>query len=539
MVHRNGQAEPCGEALSSEIVSAMYEAAESFGENHCPDTYDKYDFESFLTQTIADSFEGEEEDESCGSEEDDAWSDDFLAFCDMGEHKTPILLDHERLVPIPLDNEEEASLPCHFHTREGVRISSFDQLKDVVRKAKESCKDDGESDTCAASSKEVHLHAVPAGRVFMFAPSFVGETFDLPHVSASSGLPVSLEVLSVEPRVFEIYNFFDKEESDQIIKRAKAETSETHRMKRSTTGASSNSVFQKRTSDSGFDTHGSTAQKVKRRCMSALGFDKYEEGHTDGLQVLRYNLTKAYVPHMDYLSDNSKQARHDYDSAHLGGNRYATILLYMSDLEEGDGGETVFAKGWPADVPVEERKRTKDAIRELRESGDSTLLKEGSWEEEMVAQCRSRLAVRPNSARAVLFYSMHPNGVEDKMSLHGGCPVLKGEKWAANLWVWNTPRDGFEGSPVNKKFRDKEEPPASPSNVPVQISAQFINTGKDPLYKEAELYFDESGFWGKIGHGEGPLGANTYEGHQWNIKVNGKFVKQFVIGKDLKQTFYI
>ena len=30
---------------------------------------------------------------------------------------------------------------------------------------------------------------------------------------------------------------------------------------------------------------------------------------------------------------------HDYNSAKKGGNRYATILLYMTDLEEGDGGE--------------------------------------------------------------------------------------------------------------------------------------------------------------------------------------------------------
>ena len=48
----------------------------------------------------------------------------------------------------------------------------------------------------------------------------------------------------------------------------------------------------------------------------------------------------------------------------------------------------------------------------------------------MVADCRSRLAVRPHAGRAVLFYSQHPNGEEDASSLHGGCPVLHGEKWA-------------------------------------------------------------------------------------------------------------
>lgn len=50
------------------------------------------------------------------------------------------------------------------------------------------------------------------------------------------------------------------------------------------------------------------------------------------------------------------------------------------------------------------------------------------------------MAVKPLKAEAVLFYSQHPDGQVDLASLHGGCPVLQGTKWAANLWVWNGPR---------------------------------------------------------------------------------------------------
>ena len=50
----------------------------------------------------------------------------------------------------------------------------------------------------------------------------------------------------------------------------------------------------------------------------------------------------------------------------------------------------------------------------------------------MVVDCRSRLAVKPHAGRAVLFYSQHPNGEIDNSSLHGGCPVLHGEKWAVS-----------------------------------------------------------------------------------------------------------
>ena len=130
----------------------------------------------------------------------------------------------------------------------------------------------------------------------------------------------------------------------------------------------------------------------------------------------------------------------NYDSAGKGGNRFATVLLYMSDLPEEAGGETVFSEAYPPEIPESERRSLKEALQDLRESGDveGSGIEKGSWEEEMVAKCQSRLSVQPKSGRAVLFYSQFPNGEQDFMSKHGGCPVLKGQKWAANLWVWNT-----------------------------------------------------------------------------------------------------
>jgi len=54
--------------------------------------------------------------------------------------------------------------------------------------------------------------------------------------------------------------------------------------------------------------------------------------------------------------------KHDYDSGGTGGNRFATILLYMSDLGEDDGGETVFPHGIPTNIP-EEQRLTKQEVR--------------------------------------------------------------------------------------------------------------------------------------------------------------------------------
>jgi hypothetical protein len=117
------------------------------------------------------------------------------------------------------------------------------------------------------------------------------------------------------------------------------------------------------------------------------------------------------------------------------------------------------------------------------------------------------------------------------MSLHGGCPVLKGTKLAANLWTWSGIRPEYDGAP--RKF---DEPETSTGS---QIKAVFKNSKNDPRCREAELYYDEDGFFGKLGFGDDPIYVNTYETHVWNVKVDGKIFKTFVIGGDLDQSFEV
>mmetsp|Transcript_8773 Transcript_8773/g.19860 ORF Transcript_8773/g.19860 Transcript_8773/m.19860 type:complete len:458 (+) Transcript_8773:895-2268(+) len=434
----------------------------------------------------------------------------------MGPDRTPPQPDTERWVPVVVpsgDNNHHgaaasSSLPCRFYTREGLRISHLAQLLKLIQDTNhnntnhdETCTDD------TTTTNELHLYAVPAGRVFMFAPHHVGEVFDLSHVQDATGNSLRLEVLSVDPRVFDIIHFFSKDESDAIIEKALRETSDTHGFHRSTTGSTGASVFARRTSENAWDTNGKVALTVKRRCFRTLGFDEYYESHTDGLQILRYNQTNAYVPHMDYLSDAAKEP-YDMRSEGRGGNRFATILMYMSDMEEGAGGETVFSRARLAgdDVPT-----STEVIKTMRESGELDSISPGSWEENMIGQCRTNLSVRPKKARAVLFYSQFPNGKEDPKSFHGACPVLGDHsKWACNLWVWNAARAEFPHAPF------KFQPPTQGDSQHVKISATFVNSGNDPKFDKAQLYWQDQ-FFGDLSKGKS-VNVNTYPTHVWNIK---------------------
>lgn len=72
-----------------------------------------------------------------------------------------------------------------------------------------------------------------------------------------------------------------------------------------------------------------------------------------------------------------------------------------------------------------------------------------------VSRCTSRkLAVRPMTGDALLFWNTNPAGKENEGSLHGSCDVLTGKKYSATIWIRQAPfhleflapepADGFE-----------------------------------------------------------------------------------------------
>lgn len=104
----------------------------------------------------------------------------------------------------------------------------------------------------------------------------------------------------------------------------------------------------------------------------------------EGLQVLRYAPGAEYLPHYDYFDSSLASTE---AILKRGGQRVATLVMYLNT--PGRGGGTVFP-----DVGLE---------------------------------------VAPIKGNAVFF--SYPQPHPSSLTLHGGSPVLEGEKWVATKWL--------------------------------------------------------------------------------------------------------
>ncbi|PSS17974.1 Prolyl 4-hydroxylase [Actinidia chinensis var. chinensis] len=204
------------------------------------------------------------------------------------------------------------------------------------------------------------------------------------------------EIMSWEPRAFIYHNFLSKEECEHLIKLAKPHMAKSTVVD-SKTGESKDSRV--RTSSGMFLRRGrdKIIKDIEKR-IADFTFIPVEHG--EGLQILHYEVGQKYEPHYDYFLDefNTKN----------GGQRIATVLMYLSDVEEG--GETIF----PA--------------------ATANFSSAPGWNE--LSECGKRgLAVKPKMGDALVFWSMRPDATLDPSSLHGGCPVIKGNKWSSTKWL--------------------------------------------------------------------------------------------------------
>lgn len=228
------------------------------------------------------------------------------------------------------------------------------------------------------------------------AMSIVQHAAESDNIKEQSDGKPWVEFISWEPRAFVYHNFLSKEECEYLISLAKP-----HMLKStvvdSATGKSKDSRV--RTSSGTFLVRGQ--DKIIREIEKKIAdftFIPVEQG--EGIQILHYEVGQKYEPHYDYF--------HDQFNTQNGGQRIATLLMYLSDVEAG--GETVFpsAKVNSSSVPF--------------------------WNE--LSECaKTGLSVKPKRGDALLFWSMKPDATPDPSSLHGGCPVISGNKWSATKWM--------------------------------------------------------------------------------------------------------
>ncbi|KAJ0733058.1 putative procollagen-proline 4-dioxygenase [Helianthus annuus] len=208
---------------------------------------------------------------------------------------------------------------------------------------------------------------------------------------------IPFQVLSWTPRALYFPGFATAEQCESVIKMAKVKLApSTLALRKGETAENTKGI---RTSSGMFisaseDKTGVLDQiekKIERATM-------IPRSHGEAFNVLRYEIGQRYNSHYDAFNPTEYGPQKS--------QRIASFLLYLSDVELG--GETMF--------PFENGENTASNYDFRKCIG---------------------LKVKPRKGDGLLFYSLYPNGTIDPTSLHGSCPVIKGQKWVATKWLRN------------------------------------------------------------------------------------------------------
>jgi prolyl 4-hydroxylase len=191
---------------------------------------------------------------------------------------------------------------------------------------------------------------------------------------------VSVLMRLPQPQIVLFGDFLSKDECDRLVEAARP------RMQRSLTAdrhTGEDQVDSVRTSRGMFFRRGETplVRTIETRIERLL---QWPTDHGEDLQVLHYTPGDRYEPHYDYFDPEGAGA-----PALLarGGQRVATLLMYLREPERG--GETTFP-----DLGL-------------------------------------RFAAKRGCALFFSYDRPHPS----TQTLHGGAPVIAGEKWVATKWL--------------------------------------------------------------------------------------------------------
>ena len=191
---------------------------------------------------------------------------------------------------------------------------------------------------------------------------------------------VKVLMAMAQPRVVVFGGLLSDEECEALIAAAEPRLARSLTVATKTGGEE---VNDDRTSDGMFFQRAETPllQRIEERIARLLNWP-IENG--EGLQVLHYRPGAEYKPHYDYFDPAEPGTA---TIVQRGGQRVGTLVMYLNTPEKGGG--TTFP-----DVHVE---------------------------------------VGPQRGNAVFFSYERPH--PSTRTLHGGAPVIAGEKWIATKWL--------------------------------------------------------------------------------------------------------
>ena len=189
---------------------------------------------------------------------------------------------------------------------------------------------------------------------------------------------VLLEIAN--PRIVLFGNLLSREECEALINEAKPRMARSKTVETKTGGEEVNAS---RTSEGMFFQRGENAivKKLEARIAKLVNWP-LENG--EGLQILHYGPGAEYKPHYDYFDPAEPGTA---TIVKRGGQRVGTLVVYLNNPTKGGG--TVFP-----DIHLE---------------------------------------VGPRQGNAVFFSYDRPHA--STKTLHGGSPVIEGEKWIATKWL--------------------------------------------------------------------------------------------------------
>lgn len=209
------------------------------------------------------------------------------------------------------------------------------------------------------------------------------------HVLHTPDRDIRVLLRIARPAIALLDGVLDDAECDQLMQMAQV------RLERSAVvspESGANTIMDIRTSEGAFfqRSENPLIQRIDARTAAIMGLS---EEHGEGLQVMRYGVGGEYVPHFDYFPPEEKGSE---VPLRQGGQRVSTLIMYLADVEAG--GETVFP--------------------------------------------RIDFSYVPRKGQALYFEYTDAHGALDVLSLHGGAPVIRGEKWIVTKWMRERPFAG-------------------------------------------------------------------------------------------------